>query len=384
MSKPMFGDGFSTVVASAIRVMGDRLILVGVSSDENVHPVGRWSRTTLFGKTCDFFPVISTAKINKKYIKNLAFTLRLMWFWGEITAKTSENVITQNYMIMWWLSRSRRFSRRIFYFPGLGNQMLIGRKPVLGKFLYGLYEIINFSCLAKMDLVIAAASENELDDFRKTWQAYLKDKPIYQLPTAVDITFFAPQPDIARLKHKYGIEKDTVHFVCVGRLARVKGIDFLIDALQEFNKKYTHARLLVVGDGEERESLQQYVVAERLGQDVIFFGNVPPGEVRDIVNSADLCIVGSSFEGFSCAMVEQIACGKPLVSTDVSGASEIIDDGQNGFIVKNREPQEFATYMYKALNLREAGTKSRELAVNKYSEEAIWERFLSLLESPVG
>lgn len=204
------------------------------------------------------------------------------------------------------------------------------------------------------------------------------------MPTAVDITFFSPQPDIARLKQKYSIEKGTVHFVCVGRLARVKGIDFLIDALQEFNKKYTHARLLVVGDGEERNSLQQYAVAEGLGKDVIFFGNVPPDAVRDIVNSADLCIVGSSFEGFSCAMVEQIACGKPLVSTDVSGASEIIDDGKNGFIVKNREPQEFAMYMYKALNLRQAGARSRELAVNKYSEDAIWGKFLSLLENSVG
>jgi glycosyltransferase involved in cell wall biosynthesis len=105
-----------------------------------------------------------------------------------------------------------------------------------------------------------------------------------------------------------------------------------------------------------------------------------PAEVRDIVNCADLCVVGSTFEGFSCAMVEQIACGKPLVSTDVSGASEIIEDGVNGFIVKNRDPAEFALYMSKALNLQGAGDRSRKIAMTKYSENVVWSRFLNLVE----
>jgi hypothetical protein len=132
MSKPMFGDGISTVVASAIRTFGDSIILVGVSSDENAHPVGRWSKTTLFGKTCYFFPVITTDKLQKKYIKNLSFTVMVIRYWGSIKRKISTIVITQNYMIMWWLSFINDITCRVFYFPGLANPILIGRKPLLG------------------------------------------------------------------------------------------------------------------------------------------------------------------------------------------------------------------------------------------------------------
>jgi len=79
-------------------------------------------------------------------------------------------------------------------------------------------------------------------------------------------------------------------------------------------------------------------------------------------------------------MVEQLACGKPLVSTNVSGANEIIEHGENGFIVKNRDAGEFAQCIYEALQLNGADARSREIAVEKYSEQAVWKDFVSLLE----
>jgi glycosyltransferase involved in cell wall biosynthesis len=231
-----------------------------------------------------------------------------------------------------------------------------------------------------MDLVLAAASRVEIDSFQRAWRRELRNKSISQLTTSVDIELFSPQPDLDRLKKQYSIAGDVLHFVCVGRLAKVKGIDYLIDALDCFNERYRDAVLLLVGEGEEKESLRRYAESKGLSANVRFLGNLQPRKVRDIVNCADLCLVGSTFEGFSCAMVEQIACGKPLVSTDVSGASEIIEHSVNGFIVAARDPGEFALYMHRALELSGAGEKSRNIAVERYSEYVTWNRFLTLLE----
>ncbi len=382
MSKPMYGNGIATVVASAIRVMGDRLILVGLTSDEKVHPVGKWCETTLFGRTCQFFPIMTVDELNGKYVKNLSFAIRLIRLWKTVVVNASKTVITQNYLVMWWLARSKCFSCRIFYFPGLANPVLVGRKPGLGKMLARCYDRINLYNLQDMDLVLAAASRAEIDSFRRTWHRDLHNKPIAQLTTSVDIDVFSPRADLEELKKQYAIAEDVLHFVCVGRLAKVKGIDFLIDALGRFSERYRDAALLLVGDGEERESLRRYAEARGLGESVRFLGNLQPSQVRDVVNCADLCVVGSTFEGFSCAMVEQIACGKPLVSTEVSGASEIINNGINGFIVAGRDPQEFALYMHRALELPRAGERSRHIAVERYSEHVIWNRFLALLEEP--
>ncbi len=380
MSQPMFGNGIATVVASAIRVMGDRLILVGLTSNEKIHPVGRWCETTLFGKKCDFFPVMSVRQLDGKYIKNLSFALKLLRYWAAITRKTSDIVITQNYMVMWWLSLTRYFSYKIFYFPGLANPMLVGRKPLLGRIFYQLYETITLSRLWRMELVLAAASCSEIENFMNNWKHKLKGKVIHQLPTSVDTELFSPQSSIPELRQHYLLQKDHTYFVSVGRLARVKGIDFLIDALHVFHQQYGKATLLLVGEGEDRETLENYVATKGLQKSVKFLGNRIPVEVRDIINCADVCVVGSTFEGFSCAMVEQIACGKPLVSTNVSGASEIIDEQLNGFIVSERDSVKFANAINQVLNLQGAGEYSRQLAVTKYSEELVWGRFLKQVE----
>ncbi len=375
----MYGGGGATVVASAIRVLGNRLVLVGVSSDDVAHPVGQWSITKLFGHELDFFPVISARELDKKYIKNFSFTLRLIRYWKAITTRTPGTAITQDYIVMWWLSLSTAFDFRAFYYPGLGNQFVIGRKPILGKLLARVYETIQLSRLKRMDLVLAAASKDEIENFSRKWSARLQGKQIHQLPTAVDIDFFSPQGNVAEIRRNYQLNQDETYFACVGRLAKVKGVDFLIDTLKVFNDDYRSSSLLVLGDGEESATLRQYAHDTGLGDRVVFFGNVPPEQVRDIVSCADVCVIGSHFEGFSCAMVEQLACGRPLVSTSVSGANEIIEHGSNGFIVNSRDPGEFAEHIQKALQLTGADTRSREIAVENYSEQAVWSACLSLL-----
>ena len=72
-------------------------------------------------------------------------------------------------------------------------------------------------------------------------------------------------------------------------------------------------------------------------------------------------------------MVEQLAAGKAMISTVVSGADDFIRDGVNGFVVRTRDPELYAEKMLAVLDLPEAERSSRNLALEKYSENGRWE-----------
>jgi glycosyltransferase involved in cell wall biosynthesis len=100
----------------------------------------------------------------------------------------------------------------------------------------------------------------------------------------------------------------------------------------------------------------------RVADRVKVTGFLPPARVAQWLNAADLALVGSHTEGWSVAMLEALACGKPLVSTGVSGARAMIREAENGFIVCSRDPEEYAGAIRRALALPGAARVSLELA----------------------
>ena len=112
--------------------------------------------------------------------------------------------------------------------------------------------------------------------------------------------------------------------------------------------------------------------AQRLGiaESIQITGFIPHAEVNIYLNAADLCVVASHREGWSLAMLEILACGKPLVSTDVSGAKDMIYQGENGFIVEERNPRLFADAILKTLELKNAGKISKEIAAAIFNKNA--------------
>ena len=92
--------------------------------------------------------------------------------------------------------------------------------------------------------------------------------------------------------------------------------------------------------------------------------------MKVVPEPSDLCAVTSHSEGWSLAMLEMLACGKAIVSTDVSGANDMIRSGHNGFVVKERNPSLFADAISKALELKNVREVSLEIAA-RYSTKTI-------------
>ena len=251
-----------------------------------------------------------------------------------------------------------------YWCAGLGNPLDMPRYR-WGKLLAGLFFKKWITSLAKVEVILAAADDKSIDAFVSRSGGILARDRVIKFPTRVDTSVFRPI-NKATAGKEVGIDQNDLLVVNCGRTNAVKGWDFIMEAFKLFHEKDPAAKLVYVGDGEDRPSLEQAINKFGLGQSVTVTGFQPPEIVAKYLNAADLCVVGSHMEGWSVAMLEALACGKPIVSTDVSGARDMILEGGNGYIVEKRDPNCFAEAMNRSLALKEAAKISLRLA-DKYA-----------------
>lgn len=142
-------------------------------------------------------------------------------------------------------------------------------------------------------------------------------KPFTVLPNAVDCEKYLLTPDDAaeQLKSRYGIDKEEICFGLVGRFANMKNHEFAVDVFYRYNICNPKSRLIFVGDGELRKSIEEKV--ERLGisNKVIFAGM--QSNVNEWMRLFDVLLVPSLFEGFPGVMLEAQASGTPVIKSDL-------------------------------------------------------------------
>jgi D-inositol-3-phosphate glycosyltransferase len=162
------------------------------------------------------------------------------------------------------------------------------------------------------------------------------------VPCGVDLQRFRPlDQDAARRSLGLGPEPIVLY---VGRLEPLKGIDILIEAMAQVERR--DARLLIVGGDEqaqeERQRLQAIVHRLGLERRVSFVGAVQQSLLPAYYNAADLCVVPSYYESFGLVAVEAMASGTPVIASRVGGLITTVDDGETGFLIPWRCPEPFA------------------------------------------
>jgi len=151
------------------------------------------------------------------------------------------------------------------------------------------------------------------------------------IPNGVDLKLFANRRDSIANKNGFVI-------LSVGRLEKVKGHKYLINAFAEIKKKVPEAKLLLVGDGSERKNLERQILDLGLG-DVEFIGEIPHEELPHWYHKADVFVMPSLSEGFGITSIEAMASGVPVVASRVGGLLDIVKDGENGMLVEEGDSQ---------------------------------------------
>jgi len=159
----------------------------------------------------------------------------------------------------------------------------------------------------------------------------------------------------------------------VGRLAAVKGWPLLIQAIRELRTKRKEVLLLIIGSGEEEQRLRAQVAMLNLDHTVRFLGSRGPLQIAEMMAAANVLAVTSYAEGLSYSMLEAAACGCPIVTTSVSGAKDIVRNGESGFVVDSRDPRLFAQSLSEAVTLEAAATIGPKLVDQRYGDDTLRE-----------
>lgn len=172
----------------------------------------------------------------------------------------------------------------------------------------------------------------------------------------------------------------------VGSLYPVKGHIHLIKALPEILRACPKTLLLLVGQGELEQALKAEVVKQNLDGHVRFLGF--RSDVPALLSLFDVFVLPSLSEGLSMALLEAMAAGKPVVATKVGGNSELVLDGDTGFLVDTESPEAISERVTQILlNKRQAvdmGEYGRRRVHDKFSFRAMVDRYQSFYEQTAG
>ena len=166
----------------------------------------------------------------------------------------------------------------------------------------------------------------------------INEDKIVIVRNAVDTERFKHSKNM-ELRHKYLIGENEILILFVGYLDIFKGIFELVDAFYEINKENKNVKLMMVGTGPKEGELKNKVSQWNLESYVIFTGAVPNTEIHSYYQMGDVFVLPSYTEGFPLSILEAMACGLPVVVTNVGGIREVIKNGENGFIIppKNKK-----------------------------------------------
>ncbi|HHY94305.1 MAG TPA: glycosyltransferase family 4 protein [Firmicutes bacterium] len=134
----------------------------------------------------------------------------------------------------------------------------------------------------------------------------------------------------------------------VGGLKQVKRADVLLDAFSKVASRHRDVVLAVVGDGPQRRSLEETVLRKSLQDRVSFVGRIPNASVRALMRRSDLLVLSSDSEGLPTVILEALAEGTPVVSTDVGGIREVVNS-RCGVLCKKGDSSSLAQAVLDAL-----------------------------------
>lgn len=143
-----------------------------------------------------------------------------------------------------------------------------------------------------------------------------------------------PSNDLAELRKEFNLSSSKI-ILNVARLKKQKDHKSLINTFHDFKNINNKYKLIIIGDGQERENLELLIKDKKLSNNVILTGFRK--DVFLFYKLADFFVLSSLIEGFPNVLLEALAFGLPVVTTKVPGANEIIINNKNGFIVSNNQ-----------------------------------------------
>lgn len=196
-------------------------------------------------------------------------------------------------------------------------------------------------------------------------------------------------PFSAAIGPRRGTTSDAKEVIFVGRLVERKGVRFLIEAFAHVKDAIPH-RLVIIGDGPERADLEQRTHNLNLEDRIIFTGRISDEELYRHYNQCSFIVLPAVYdakgdiEGLGVVLIEAMSYSKPAIASNAGGITDIMTDGENGFLVPPRDVHALAKAIERLATdneMRERmGVRAKQVVDGKFSWNRITSQLISLYE----
>lgn len=298
---------FLTYIARYHKDFCREILLVGLTTNYLV--LGKKSKVQIESEAFDFFPVVYR-NTNLNEVKNslrLEFLKGLFKFRNDISndKRTIHYIHTPEAFIQVKLCHPS--AKTVFFSHGNIFSMTKTFRFYKGNRGINFCFNIFIKWILRAANMIFVLDESSLNAYQKYNKNVIK----------VNNSIVLPEGDYSR-KNIH----DPVRLLFVGRLSKVKGIENIIKAIDNYQKDVS---LTIVGDGEEAENLKSLVASDRIS----FRGALKPNQVKDEMMQSDILIMNSIVEGKPMTIIEAMSYAMPIITTDVGGISELVEFGGN-------------------------------------------------------
>ncbi|MFC2091763.1 glycosyltransferase [Elusimicrobiota bacterium] len=261
-----------------------------------------------------------------------------------------------------------------------------------GTFFLKWYQIIIQKILSKLCDITLSVSESLQNEIVSN--IGISESKIKVIPNGVCIEVFTGIYDTKNLKEElakdFGITIKDESFVigCIGSLKPLKNQMMLLKAVNiiKTNRHSNKCIVLFIGDGPDRQSLEQYVVNEKLQEYVYFLG------IRDdtpqLLSLMDILVSTSISEGMSNVFLEAMSSKLPVIATKCEGAKELIRDGVNGFLIELNDvmalSNKFGLLLNDEILLKKMSYNARQFICANYSIQKMVSAYENIYENSLN
>jgi glycosyltransferase involved in cell wall biosynthesis len=368
--------GIETFIRNFIEYTPDdfEIEFVGVTCDKKNRPVGKWQKITTYRKNVNFLPIlyVRDENVRTKIPLSLKFTLSLLKY---------KKLFERNSRILTY----HRIEPSLALANTPGKKILFIHNDTMGC-IYSphsetkwrrfprLYFQMERKLINQMNKVFVVR-EDVVEFYRRKYP-FMADRFSF-LPTWVDGETFHPYDDKTKVRLKSAfLEKMTLSansnlILFVGRLEGQKDPLLLIDAFNYINKHHPQTRLLIVGTGVLKREVEAKIEQCRLKEKAVLVGALPPDEVAELMRISDLALSTSAFEGMQMSVLEALACGLPVVSTDVGEVRRVVKNKFSGLICMERNAAAIGDAVLKVLKGKNFSVENCLLSIKDYTAKHV-------------
>jgi glycosyltransferase involved in cell wall biosynthesis len=345
--------------------------LFGATSDSTARPVGREAAIRLGGREVRYLPVVSIDPAAARSF--VPQTLQYMRSLHKILGTqriAALDILDFHRIEPSYLFRKDARPKNVL----LHQDMSVIRdknSDINWRHFPWAYERIERSLFNRLDRIFCVR-QSAVERYSKLYPAMARKFAF--IPTWVDTSIYGPgrPDDRANSRRQLQLGVATKLLVFVGRLDRQKDPLLLLEAFRIALEHDTELRLVLIGDGTLRAKVDEVSQSEKLRGRVTVTGALSRPEIANMLRAADLFVMSSAYEGMPIAVLEALATGLPVVSTDVGELRRVLRNGLNGYLSEGHTPALLADAILQALShLSEIRGTPCESSVTPYHPEKV-------------